>query len=314
MQRLGLCCLFKREPIRFRTTTAAYIQRLATKGENPLHYISEIIFENCLNLLKAVNFCAEHGIGSFRITSRLFPLYTHPECGYEIDDLENRVSILKKLRLVKKLAQEKNIRLTFHPDQFVVLSSPSEDVVKKSIQELEYHGFMSRLVGADVINLHAGGGYGNKHQALLRFKQNFKSLSHTVQERLTLENDDKVYSPVDILPLCQELKIPFVYDVHHHRCLKDSLSIEQASEHAIKTWNREPLFHISSPKDRDSPHLHADFIDPKDMPACWKKIDPLTIEVEAKAKEVAVMQLRKALVKLGSNSGGTFNLYPTRES
>ena len=301
MQRLGLCCLFLKAPIKFRTTTAAYIQRLLTKGENHLAYIAELIFENCLNLLQAVKFCAENGIGSFRITSRLFPLYTHPEYGYLIDNLENRILILKKLRLVKKLAQERNIRLIFHPDQFVVLNSPSEEVVRKSIEELEYHGFMARLVGADVINLHAGGRYGNKAQALLRFKQNFNRLSRAVRERLTLENDDKVYSPVDILPLCEALNIPFVYDVHHHRCLKDSLSIEEASEQALKTWNREPLFHISSPKGgwRTSfSRLHADFIDPQDMPECWKKIDPLTIEVEAKSKEEAVKVLRKALVTL----------------
>lgn len=302
MQRLGLCCLFRKAPISFHTTTAAHIQQMIKKGEDPHNYLSEIIVANCSSLLEAVKYCATCGIGSFRITSRLFPLYTHPEYGYQIDDLKKRVPILKKLRLVKKTAQEKNIRLTFHPDQFVVLNSPAESVVSKSIQELEYHGFMARLVGADVINLHAGGGYGNKTEALKRFMDTFDRLSSPVQERLTLENDDKVFVPSDLIPVCQALRIPFVYDVHHHRCHKDDLSIEEATVQALKTWSREPLFHISSPKNgwgNPSPHQHADFINYSDVPLCWKEIDPLTVEVEAKAKESAVMQLRENLLQDG---------------
>lgn len=298
MQRLGLCCLFRKEKISFRSTTVAYVKGLS--GEDFFSYISTIILHNVQNLLAAVLYCSEHGIGDFRVTSKLFPLYTHPELGYKIDDLPDRVPILKTLRIVKRRARAKNFRLTFHPDQFVVLSSPSDDVVARSIQELEYHGFMADLIGADVINLHGGGGYGDKEKALERFVGNFGKLSSVVRERLTLENDDRVYTPSELLPLCQSIKIPLVYDVHHHRCLKDGLSVEEATTQALATWNREPLFHVSSPKGGWStkrPQFHDDFIDPRDVPTCWRQIDPLTIEVEAKAKEVAVLRLRKSLLK-----------------
>jgi UV DNA damage endonuclease len=114
-----------------------------------------------------------------------------------------------------------------------------------------------------------------------------------VRSRLTLENDDKVYTPSDLLPVCADTDVPLVYDVHHHRCLPDGLSIEAATEKAVTTWNREPLFHISSPLEGwagPKPERHHDYIHPADFPPEWKQ-RRLTVEVEAKAKELAVLRL-----------------------
>lgn len=291
MLRLGLCCAFIQAPIRFRITTAKY-----TKTHGQEHLLS-LIEENLDSLLQAVVFCFEHHIGSFRINSQLFPLYTHPECGYTLDDLPNRAAVYKKLDTVRLAAKEKNIRLTFHPDQFVVLNSPVADIVDRSLQDLEYHGVLAERLGADIINIHGGGGYGDKQASLGRFIKNFSRLSSSVQKRLTLENDDKIFTPEDLLPVCHTLNIPLTYDVHHHRCLPDSFSIEQATEKALNTWSREPLFHISSPKTPEKPKLHHDFINPADFPLCWHHIDPLTIDIEAKAKELAVAKLQADLAK-----------------
>ena len=63
------------------------------------------------------------------------------------------------------------------------------------------------------------------------------------------------------------------------------------------TWDREPLFHISSPIegwDGPTPGRHHDFIDVKDFPASWQR-KKITVEVEAKAKEVAVEKLLREL-------------------
>ena len=201
---------------------------------------------------------------------------------------------------------ERSVRLSFHPDQFVVLNTPSPSVVEKSLQELEYHGLMAHLLGADVINLHGGGGYGDKQAALERFARAYEQLSPRVQQRLTVENDDVTYTPQELWPLCRQLQIPLVYDVHHHRCLHDGWTVEEATEKALMTWSREPLFHVSSPKGgwkSANPAFHDDYINPDDVPHCWKTIDPLTIDVEAKAKEVAVVNLRKCLLKQGWKIG-----------
>ena len=194
------------------------------------------------------------------------------------------------------------LRTTFHPDQFVVLNSPRPDVVAQSLQEIEYQAEVAQWIGADVINIHAGGAYGDKAAALERFAKNLARLSRTARKLLTVENDDKIYTPADLLPLCKAEGVPLVYDVHHHRCNPDGMSVEQATRKALATWNREPLFHISSPIegwDGPNPERHHDFIDVKDFPESWRR-KKITVEVEAKAKEVAVEKLLTELERSGS--------------
>ena len=102
-----------------------------------------------------------------------------------------------------------------------------------------------------------------------------------------------MFTPADLLPVCRATGVPLVYDVHHHRCNPDGLSVEQATKQAMATWNREPMFHISSPIegwDGPKPERHHDFIDVEDFPECWRR-KKITVEVEAKAKEVAVQKL-----------------------
>ena len=127
--------------------------------------------------------------------------------------------------------------------------------------------------------------------ALRRFRENFVQLPERVQSRLTLENDDVSYTVDDLIPLCKDMHIPLVYDVHHHRCLPDGRSVEETTELTLKTWNREPLFHISSARDKNHPQYHADYINVEDFPDCWNTNQTITVEIEAKAKELAIKNL-----------------------
>jgi len=299
MIRLGLCCKFLEEPIRFRTTTARYLFSLKQKRESPLLFLNKLCLHNAEALERAIEYCSFHHIGSFRISSRFLPLATHPEFSYSIKNLPNAHEIETILKSCKQKAKKLGIRLTFHPDQFVLLSSSDDVIIQKSLADIEYHTALATHVGADVINIHGGGGYGDKKGALKRFASNFSRLSKKAQRLLTVENDDRVYTPSDLLPLCKDIEIPLVYDAHHHRCLPDNLSIEKASMEALKTWNREPLFHISSPLSAEKFRPHHDYIDPGDVPSSWKLFPKLTIEVEAKGKERAVFLLRKQLKERG---------------
>ena len=159
------------------------------------------------------------------------------------------------------------------------------------------------------MNIHGGGAYGDKPNALGDFARNLQRLSARVRSRLTVENDDKIYTPADLLPLCRAEGVPLVYDVHHHRCHRDDLTEIEATAQAAATWNREPLVHISSPLDGwagPKPERHHDFIDIKDFPQCWYDRD-LTVEVEAKAKEVAVVRLMKTLATRTNRRGAGSN-------
>jgi UV DNA damage endonuclease len=291
MIRFGLCCMFHDQPIKFVTTTAASIAKL--KRPDALTKLSRLCMENANALLAALKFCAENGIGCFRINSQILPIKTHPECGYKIDDLPDGKEIVRHFKKCRDFARKNNLRTSFHPDQFVVLNSLRPDVVAKSIEELEYQAEVAEWVGADVVNIHGGGAFGDKTTALAHFAATVDRLSARVRNRLTVENDDKIYTPADLLPLCKLTGIPLLYDVHHHRCNPDGLSEEEATKLAAATWNREPMLHISSPLESwtgPKPERHHDYIDINDIPQCWLDLN-VTIEVEAKAKEAAVLKL-----------------------
>ena len=299
MIRLGLCCLFSKEDINFRTTTAARLSQLP--GDEAGKLISEICMHNAASLMSSLVFCAQNAIGDFRVSSDLLPLVTHPEYGYSISQLPGGAKIKKALNECGEFARSGNIRTTLHPDQFVVLNSPKPEVVANSIADLKYHAELASMIGADVITVHGGGGYGDKQGALKRLVDGIKAISKSVRRYIAFENDDRVFTPSDLVPICRATGIPLVYDVHHHRCLPDILSVEQASEEAMATWDREPVFHVSSPIygwDEPGTAKHAEYINPDDFPVEWKRYS-ITVEVEAKAKELAVIQLRRDLLDRG---------------
>jgi UV DNA damage endonuclease len=95
--------------------------------------------------------------------------------------------------------------------------------------------------------------------------------------------------------------VPLVYDVHHHRCLPDGLSVEEATGLAAESWQgREQYCHLSSPRGGwDGPIIraHADYIAPADFPDAWSG-RTMTIDVEAKAKERAVLAIKEAMQPL----------------
>ena len=295
--RLGLCCQFVAAPIKFRIATATALQRLPRPEQ--LARFADLCAGNARALLAALEFCAAHGIGSFRILSPILPVKTHPTVGYRVAELPGGAAIEAQFRRCGEFARAHGIRTGFHPDQFVVLNSPNPDIVARAVADLESQAELAEWTQADTVNIHGGGGYGDKVAALDRFRRNLDLLSPRARTRLTVENDDKTFTPADLLPLCQAEGIPIVYDAHHHRCLPDGLTVAEATAAARLTWNREPLFHLSSPLagwTGPQPERHHDYIDPSDFPAAWHGW-PLTVEVEAKAKELAVAKLQQDLAR-----------------
>lgn len=301
MIRLGLCCIFLKEPVKFQHTTARIVKALGDRDEQILK-LSAVAWHNSRALLEAVKTCKRLNIGAFRVLSQILPLYSHPECGYELDALPAAPEIRRNFAAVKKFAGDNNIRLSLHPDQFNILASPRAEVVASSIRELAYQCLAAELIGADSVNLHLGGVYGDKKATLKRFLDTFESVPDLIKRHLTLENDDISYTPEDLYPLCMETALPLVYDVHHHRCLPDRLSVAEATAKALATWKqagREAHFHISSPRNgwgTGNPRSHADYIDIGDFPEEWGGLSAdFTLDVEAKAKELAVMKLSRQL-------------------
>lgn len=259
--------------------------------------LAALCLANAAALREALAYCTAHGIGDFRVNSRILPLRTHPEMGYAVEELPEAARIVAAFKACGRFAQRHGLRTTFHPDPFVVLNSPDAAVAASAVAELTYQAEVAGWLGADVINVHGGGGYGDKTRALQRLCRRIGQLPRAVRKRLTLENDDRVYRPADLLPVCRATGVPLVYDVHHHRCLPDGRGVEQTTELALQTWDREPLFHVSSPLAGwrgAQPRRHHAYIRARDFPACWLGL-AVTVEVEAKAKELALARLGRYL-------------------
>ncbi len=261
-------------------------------------YLSDIVRANGDALAAAVTRCGELGIGAFRITSQIMPLATHPASGYRLEQLNDPDGILGVYEIARNQASKSGVRLSFHPDQFVVLNSATERVVASSVQEMNHQARAAKLAGAEALTLHVGGKVDGTKPALERLEKGIDRLEAPARERLALENDDRLFTPADLLPFCERTGIPFIYDVHHHRCNPDGMSVSEATQRAVATWgDREPFMHLSSPRDgwhSKDPRPHAGYVDPADFPDEWLG-KRMTIDVEAKEKERAVLAIQKAI-------------------
>src|SRR5918999_4865285 len=165
--RWGLCCHFLDSPIKFRTATHGYVATLTPK--NRRGYLADIAENNAIALASAIERCHELGIGAFRITSQILPLATHPLSGYTLEQLDRSGGVAGAFGWAGALAEAYDIRLSLHPDQFIVLNSEREPVVQSAVRELELHGEVAEMVGADVIVVHGGGGDRGGSATLERF-------------------------------------------------------------------------------------------------------------------------------------------------
>jgi UV DNA damage endonuclease len=71
------------------------------------------------------------------------------------------------------------------------------------------------------IQIHVGGVYGNKIDAIDRRynNDNSKLLDEYVKRRLVIANDDPLYNLLDCIYINQKTGIPIVFDSFHYECL-----------------------------------------------------------------------------------------------
>jgi UV DNA damage endonuclease len=182
-----------------------------------------------------------------------------------------------------------DMRITSHPDQFVVLSSDRPDVVARSIATLEAEGEIADALGLprspwSGINMHGG-----KADRLDALKRSLDLLSDAARNRLTLENDEHCYSVSQLVTT----GVPVVYDAHHaivnRKCAIDDDRLAEDAAMARGTWGDvPPLAHLSNGIGGVHDRRHSDligYVPPSLMEYEW-------IDVEAKGKEMAIRELR----------------------
>lgn len=240
----------------------------------------------------------DNQIHFYRITSALIPLVTHPDVGY----WGHREIFKKDFEFIGRIIRQNNMRVDTHPDQFNVLNSASNEIVKNSISNLmrqvEWFEDLGYLHGKMV--LHVGGATGGKESGISRFIDNFSLIPEEIGSKLILENDDKIYTAREVLDICRTLNLPMVLDVHHHNCNNNGENIEDLLEEIFNTWDNEffpPKIHFSTPKDHDKDRKHADYINAEDLVEFLEKAKVLDrdfdIMLECKQKDEALYKLVK---------------------
>jgi UV DNA damage endonuclease len=223
--------------------------------------------DNNLNCLKKMlEFNIKNNILFFRITSDLIPFASHPICGFDWQDFFKR-----KFENIGKMILKYDIRISMHPDQFIVLNSNKKQVIERSVAELNYHAQildLMRLNNDSKIQLHIGGAYGDKNKSIDRFIYEFNRLDDKIKNRLVVENDDHIYNLNDCLALSEKIDIPVLFDYFHHLIYNNKENINSCLESTKKTWNDYdgiPMVDYSSQNSGYKKGRHAEILDPKDF-------------------------------------------------
>lgn len=298
---IGLCCQYI-EPVVKRTGKIEYKNLMEERtlqygqyqaGKYTDEQIVNVWLNNLTNLLRITKRIKTEGYSVLRISSSLLPL--HDSCK---ELLRNDTRVISLLASIGDFVKTSNMRLTCHPDQFVVLSSNSAQVIENSVKILEHHAWVFDTMGLDKtpyysLNLH-GGARGNSDILI----DTIESLPDSCRKRLTLENDEKCYSTVDLYEIWNKTKIPITFDSHHYTFNTANLSLVESLELACSTWgNIKPLTHLSNTEPgkenlsyaerrKHSDHVHY-------IPEIQKELNnsgKIDIDFEFKLKNIAIKQ------------------------
>jgi len=243
---------------------------------------------DCLEMILHYNL--ENELLFFRISSDLIPFASHPVCTFDW-----QCYFEDRLGEIGDFIKTNDFRISMHPDQFVVINSPDGDVFNRSVAELHYHAEVLDLMGLDNtarIQIHVGGVYGDKAESIKRFVKRFRKLTGRVKNRLTIENDHRLYSLPDCMSIYAQTGIPVLFDAFHHSVLNEGESVEQAFELFTGTWEREagfPMVDYSSQEPGQSRGKHAETIDPDDFTSFIERTSGYEYDVmlEIKDKEIS---------------------------
>lgn len=283
--RIGYPCINLTVPCRGNRTF-----RLKSYSEERL---IETLDDNLSCLREILSFNAAHGILFFRITSDIVPFASHPVCTCRWQE-----RFAPAFREIGDFIRVNGMRISMHPDQFIVLNSPREEVVARSVAELAYHAEVLDLLGLDCtdkIQLHAGGVYGNKAGAMERFVKQYSRLDEPVLRRLVIENDDRLYTVADCLALHEETGVPVLFDNLHHFWNPSGASVKEAVGACAATWRAVdgiPMVDYSSPDYGGRPGKHSQSIDIADFSAFLAETAPIDFDcmLEIKDKERSALR------------------------
>jgi len=254
--------------------------------------VRDLIRENLAGLETILRWNAEHGIQLFRMGQSLIPFASHPQFPYDWAKEHG-----DDLRRAGELARSLGIRLSMHPGQYIQPGSLRPEVVERSLFELRSAAHILDLIDSpdSVLVLHMGGSYEDKPTTAARFTETMRP-EESVLKYLALENDERTWPVAEVVATARALNIPAITDTLHHGLNPNGLTLAQALDLSLPTWEgkeERPKLHLSSQDPEKQAGAHAYSVDLAD----WQElVDALggkeaDVMVEAKGKERALVPM-----------------------
>ncbi|MBD7910592.1 MULTISPECIES: UV DNA damage repair endonuclease UvsE [Clostridium] len=248
----------------------------------------ELISHNLKSLENIIDYNIENNIMLFRITSDLIPFGSNP-----VNNIKWWDVFSSELLKISEKIKSSGMRVSMHPGQYTVINSPSNDVVKRSMNDLNYHARVLDRLGVSKKHkmiLHIGGIYNDKGEAVDRFIRNYQYLDESVKNRLVIENDDKLYNIIDVLEIGTKLNIPVIFDNLHNDINfsgEQKSTIEWVNE-CKKTWKEDDgnqKIHYSEQNPLKKIGSHSNTIDINKFMYFFKELNRNDIDIMLEVKD-----------------------------
>ncbi|WP_232473822.1 UV DNA damage repair endonuclease UvsE [Sphingomonas sp. MA1305] len=200
---------------------------------------------------RILDYLAAEDLHMYRLSSDLAPYATHPDLPQFHDMVAESDAELKAFGAK---ARALDIRLSFHPSQYVLLNSPDAALTKKSIWDLASQSEMLERMELDdeaVVVTHVGGVYDDREASRARWIAGWEQCPDHVRRRLVLENDDLRFSAADVLWIHERTGVRLIFDYQHFWCLNpERLDMRETLERFMASWPEgvRPKIHFSSPR------------------------------------------------------------------
>ena len=330
--RIGFCCKWLNDPsecggmkvnavdrdLNGRSTTMRWLREHPADADQRQWDIMNHNASAAVKMIERVATLPE-GRRMVRLGSEMLQGYTEPNwiAWWQRQEVQDHCA--KIFAPIGETARRLGVRLSFHPGQFCVLASESDEIVERSILEFEYHTDMARWMGYGAtwhdsgfkINVHLSGKGGPA-----KFLKTLGRLTPEARNLITIENDEMTNGLDTTLAVAQHAAL--VLDLHHHFIKTGEYisSDDDRISYIVDSWRGvRPVLHYSLSRedeliDHDSkirPNLaellaighkkqklraHSDFMW---NDACNKwaltHLEWADIQVEAKGKNLASQQL-----------------------
>ena len=262
IHRIGFACKWINDPsevggmkvnaadrdLNGRSTTMRWLREHPAEAEQRQWDIMNHNASAALKLVERVGSLPPH-LRMVRLGSEMLQGYTEKDWQAWWQRQEIQDHCARIFAPVGEAARKLGVRLSFHPGQFCVLASESDEIVERSILEFEYHADMARWMGYGAgwhdhgfkINVHLSGKGGPE-----KFLRTLGKLTPEARNLIAIENDE-ISNGIDITLSVAE-HCALTLDIHHHWINTGEYitPADPRSRRVVESWRgARPTLHYS---------------------------------------------------------------------